>query len=87
MHYYPGMNAESSLTSKGQVTIPAALRRRLGLQPGDRVAFVEEHGEVVLRRVETRIEAAFGLVKPPGGASLGEIEKTIAQARERRARR
>ena len=33
------MDAESSLTSKGQVTIPAALRRKLGLRPGDRVAF------------------------------------------------
>lgn len=40
----------SRLTSKGQVTVPKAIRERLGLQEGDRVAFVEEDGQVVLKK-------------------------------------
>lgn len=40
----------SRLTSKGQVTVPQAIRERLGLQEGDRVAFVEEDEQVVLKK-------------------------------------
>lgn len=34
------MTATAKITSKGQVTIPAVVRRELGVQPGDRVDFV-----------------------------------------------
>jgi antitoxin PrlF len=39
----------SSVSSKGQVTIPLTVRRRLGLQEGDRVEFLIEDGKTVLR--------------------------------------
>jgi len=43
--------SQSTLTSKGQITLPAELRRRWGLKPGDRVDFtLEDDGRVVLRR-------------------------------------
>lgn len=42
----------SRLTSKGQITIPKPVRDRLGLRPGDEVAFVEGEDGV---RVEKRI--------------------------------
>lgn len=38
------------LTSKGQVTIPADIRQKLGVKPGDEVMFVEIDGEIRLRR-------------------------------------
>ncbi len=38
--------------AKGQVTIPARIRRRLNLQPGDLVVFVETPEGVLLRRAE-----------------------------------
>ena len=42
------------LTTQGQVTIPASIRKNLGLHPGDRVSFVKnDRGEVVLQKVET----------------------------------
>ena len=31
----------ATLTSKGQITIPAAVRKSLGVETGDRVEFVE----------------------------------------------
>lgn len=38
------------ITSKGQVTIPADIRRLAGLQPDTEVEFLFRDGEVVLRR-------------------------------------
>jgi len=32
----------STISSKGQVTVPQEIRKRLGLEPGDRVEFVAE---------------------------------------------
>ena len=69
----------STLTIKGQVTIPAEVRRRMGLQPGDRVAFVLGDGDVPLVRQETRIEAAFGLVKPSISLTTEQIDDVIRQ--------
>jgi antitoxin PrlF len=45
------MGIESTITSKGQTTIPAEIRERLGLQAGDRIAFVEmEQGYLIVPR-------------------------------------
>lgn len=38
------------VTSKGQVTIPIEIRSLLGIMPNSEVEFVEEGGEVVLRK-------------------------------------
>ena len=43
------MKYTSSLSSKGQVTIPQEIRSRLGLAPGDRVEFAIEGDRTVLR--------------------------------------
>lgn len=42
--------ATARVTSKGQITIPKAVRDRLGLRVGDEVEFVEEDGFVRLRK-------------------------------------
>ncbi len=72
----------STLTSKGQVTIPAEVRRRPGLRAGDRVGFIVEKGEVRLVLSESRIEAAFGICKVDTSVSVEEMEQII----RRRAR-
>ena len=69
----------STLTSKGQVTIPAEVRRRLGLHQGDRVGFVVDGDEVRLVRRESRIEAAFGICKTETSVSLDDMEQIIRQ--------
>ena len=41
--------ASSTISSKGQVTVPIEIRHRLGLKEGDRVEFVVEDGRTILR--------------------------------------
>lgn len=36
------------MTSKGQVTIPKAVREKLGVGPGSNIGFAEEEGKIVL---------------------------------------
>lgn len=38
----------AKVTSKGQVTIPIEIRRKLGLKNGDKVLFMEEAGRVYM---------------------------------------
>ena len=42
--------ASMTITSKGQVTIPKAVRDQMGLRGGDKVRFVEKDGKFVLEK-------------------------------------
>jgi AbrB family looped-hinge helix DNA binding protein len=45
------MTVQATVTSKGQITIPAEVRKRLGLRQGDRVEFVMEGATMTIRPV------------------------------------
>jgi AbrB family looped-hinge helix DNA binding protein len=70
----------STLTAKGQVTIPSSVRKNLGIHQGDQVGFIVEEDKVVLLPVIKDIGAAFGLVKAKRSASLEDMEKAIRRA-------
>lgn len=38
----------AKVTSKGQITIPIDIRRKLGVKEGDKILFIEEQGRVVM---------------------------------------
>jgi len=44
------MGSRATITSKGQITIPVAVRRQLGLRKGDQVEFEIHDGTATLRR-------------------------------------
>jgi len=70
----------ATMTSKGQLTIPVEVRRRLGLVPGSRVDFTED--ELGFRLESRRVCAAslYGvLAKPLSPATIEEMEAGIAQ--------
>lgn len=74
----------SSVTTKGQVTIPIEIRRLLGIKPHDQVAFVVEEGRVELSAggsVVAQTAGAFKSHKPPLTAEeLRELaERAIAE--------
>jgi AbrB family looped-hinge helix DNA binding protein len=65
------MKYSSSMSSKGQVTIPLEIRNRMGITAGDRVEFVVEEGHTIIRPFrseENPFEKFRGIVGPfPGG--------------------
>ena len=69
------------ITSKGQVTIPKALRDKLKLHAGDRLDFiVEPDGTARLVPVTASIKELKGLVpKPKRKLSLEDMENAIAK--------
>jgi antitoxin PrlF len=69
---------------KGQVTIPAELRKRLGIRAGTRLNWVEENGRLVLIPVTARgIREAMGFLKPKPGQPSAFEESFKERARER----
>lgn len=71
----------ATLTSKGQITIPAEVRRGLNVDTGDRVEFVEvEPGryEVVAATRSVRdLKGMFG--KPRKAVSIADMNAAIAR--------
>jgi len=65
------MSRFSTITSKGQLTVPQEIRKRLGLETGDRVEFVVEEGRTVIRPARGEVnpfEKYIGILGPfPGG--------------------
>ncbi|MBI4570514.1 MAG: type II toxin-antitoxin system PrlF family antitoxin [Chloroflexi bacterium] len=57
------MDYVSTITTKGQVTIPADVRKALGLKARDRVAFRLEDQAVRVERASSSIVAGYGSVK------------------------
>ena len=55
---------ESTVTQKGQVTIPAAVRARLGLRPKDKVRFEVAGDAVTLQPAPSKLLAGYGAVRP-----------------------
>jgi len=60
------MGAESTLTSKGQTTVPKDIRDSLGLKPGDKIAFTMMPDGTVQMRVKNKsaMAVAASLRKP-----------------------
>ena len=47
------MNARSTISSKGQVVVPKAIRDAEGWVAGTEVEFIKEHGDVIMRPART----------------------------------
>ena len=59
----------AKITSKGQVTIPIDIRRKLGVKEGDKILFVEEAGKVYI------LNASMEVLKKAQAAFAGEAQR------------
>jgi AbrB family looped-hinge helix DNA binding protein len=72
--------AHSRLTAQGQISVPAEVRKRLGVGPGAVLEWDEENGQVVVRRAgryssEDIHRALFR--KPPEVKSLDDLKEGV----------
>jgi len=64
---------EATVTVKGQVVIPAEIRRRLGVKQGTRLRVEEHDGAIVMRPIaRDYFERMSGLLQ--GASAVGALE-------------
>jgi AbrB family looped-hinge helix DNA binding protein len=75
------------ITARGQITIPAELRKKLKIKAGTRITWMEENGRLVLTPIERLLDEIQGFLKPqPGQPSAFEAlfdERRRQRIRER----
>lgn len=80
----------AKVTSKGQITLPVDIRRKLGVKEGDKVLFMEERGHIfvmnssmeALRKAQ---EAFAGEAERLGLKDEDDVVRMIAELREGKA--
>ncbi len=82
-----GIHAVATLTSKGQITLPKAIRQALGVITGGKLAFELRDSEVVVTRADAEhadpaIGAFLGLLEADirNGRNLGSLPDELTQA-------
>jgi len=78
------MEAAAKVTSKGQVTVPKAVRDALGLCEGDEVVFRVEGNRAVLARTVDFLELA-GSVSVPAAKRSVAWDEIVRRTRSERA--
>lgn len=76
----------STITSKGQITIPKTIRAALQLEKGDRVQFrLRDDGVVEMLPETGDLNALFGILKPPKGkqVTIEAMERAIRRSGSR----
>jgi AbrB family looped-hinge helix DNA binding protein len=74
------------VTSKGQLVVPAGIRRRYGIKPGTRIIFLEENGRIILQPVTRDYIRSFrGIfkLKPDEKPATQELHEDRAAERKR----
>jgi AbrB family looped-hinge helix DNA binding protein len=72
--------SEATVTSKGQVTIPADIRRSLGLNAQDRLTFTPmPDGTVVLRAKKKSLMELKGMLKPAPGTRVSVDDMSLGR--------
>jgi antitoxin PrlF len=81
--------AGTTLTSKGQITLPKEIREQLGLKPGVKFeCYVDRDGQVVLVPLTVKLEDLVGILPHSGRVmTVEEINEAIVQAAVERATR
>ena len=81
--------SKATLTSKGQITLPKAIRDRLALRKGDRLRLaVGTDGRVTLERErQPQVEDVYGLLGRLAGLRPASVSEMRAAVRQRARRK
>jgi AbrB family looped-hinge helix DNA binding protein len=75
--------AQSKVTAQGQISVPASIRKKLGIGPGSVIEWDEEGEKIVVRRAAKYSSADIHRVLfpdgPPKRASLKDMKEGIAR--------
>lgn len=77
----------STLTAKGQMTIPKHIRDAMKLRPGDKVEIIlNENQEAVIRPVAKKVDEVFCKLHKPGrqAATLAEMDAAVSKRMKER---
>ena len=66
----------AKITTRGQITIPIEIRKKLGVKDGDKVIFLEENGRIIMEN------ASMVALKKAQEAFLGEAERLGLKSEE-----
>jgi antitoxin PrlF len=79
----------AKLTSKGQITIPIDIRRKLGIKEGDKILFIEEAGRIYILNssMEALKEAQAAFSGEAERAGLKKEDDVVAMMKEFRKKR
>ena len=77
------MRRVTTLTSKGQITIPKAIRDALGLKPHDKIAITIENGHATFRKAYPSLEEVAGSL-PASAVPMEEWDEIIQNECARR---
>ncbi len=77
----------TTISSKGQVVVPAKLREQLGLKKGTRATWTEDRGRLILVPIERLLDDIQGFLKPRSGEPSMFEEHFKERERERQRER
>ncbi len=75
----------ATVTSKGQITLPVSIRKRLGLRKGSKIVFLEAGEEVRIFKEEDleRRFAVFDRMREDSGLTRRELRALVKEAKDR----
>lgn len=85
------VSVTSKLTAQGQISVPAEIRKKLGIGPGSAIEWEERDGEILVRRAgrysSAEMHAAVFADELPAPKSLQDLKEGVrAHMRKKHAR-
>ncbi|MBD3366519.1 AbrB/MazE/SpoVT family DNA-binding domain-containing protein [candidate division WWE3 bacterium] len=74
----------STVTTKGQVTVPIEIRKEMGLEKGSKVVFERVNGAYLLKSQVHLLEELEDMFEIPSDLQGEDIDEVIAKAKKKR---
>jgi len=69
----------TTVSSRYQITLPAEVRKALGIKPGDRLEVTVEGGQIVLRMKRPPVREVLAAIAVEAPEALAELEAAVGE--------